>query len=163
MPPIPTTRPQTPSLTIVEAMQASLKLHLSQAEMYQGQSEHFLRWGYSKLAATWAEYAQEERDHQKMLLGRLEFYDVSPELEHLPTPWPRHDFEGILSANYDADVEAAAVERGGYVLAVSVGAAIEAKMFTKLLKGSEDSMANIEAIQKVLEQIGSDNYLANQV
>jgi hypothetical protein len=97
-----------------------------------------------------------------MLMERLEFYDASPDLEHGVTEWPRHDFEGILVSNYEGDEAAAAVERSGFTTCTEAGDAITAKIFTKLLRGSEDSMANIEAIQKVIEQIGAENYLANQ-
>jgi bacterioferritin (cytochrome b1) len=54
------------------------------------------------------------------------------------------------------------VERGGYKTAVEAGDAATAKMFAKLLKGSEDGMAEIEAIRMVIAQITVENYLANQ-
>jgi hypothetical protein len=147
---------------VVDILQASLKLHLSQGEAYRAQSEHFTRWGYPALGKTWGEYADEEFMHAQMLLARLEFFDASPNLDHDVTEWPRHDFEGILASNYEGDEAAAGVERSGFMTCTAVGDAITAKIFTKLLRGSEDSMANIEAIQKVLEQIGVDNYLANK-
>ena len=99
----------------------------------------------------------------KALSERLEFYDIQPEVDHEFLSWPRHDFEGILTSNYDADVEAAAAERAGFLLCTEVGDPNSAHIFRKLRKGSEESMANIEAIRLVIEQIGIDNYLANQV
>ena len=147
---------------VVDILQSSLKLHLSQGEAYKAQAEHFTRWGYPALGKTWGEYAEEELTHAKMLLARLEFFDASPDLDHAVIEWPRHDFEGILASNYEGDEAAAAVERGGFVTCTTVGDAVTAKIFTKLLRGSEDSMANIEAIQKIIEQIGAENYLANQ-
>lgn len=148
---------------VAEVLQASLRLHWSQAEMYDAQSVHFTRWGYPKLGETWAGYAAEERGHIKALSERLEFYDIQPEVDHEFLSWPRHDFEGILTSNYDADVEAAAAERAGFLLCTEVGDPNSAHIFRKLRKGSEESMANIEAIRLVIEQIGIDNYLANQV
>jgi bacterioferritin len=148
---------------VVDALQASLALHWSQAEMYDLQAVHLTRWGYAKLGETWASYAAEERGHVKKLSERLEFFDVQPSPDHEAPELPRHDFEAILDVNYGADQEAAAVERAGYMTCDKVGDPVSAKLFTKLLRGSEDSMANIEAIRKVIEQIGLDNYLANQV
>ena len=146
---------------VVDLLQASLRLHLSQGEAYKAQAEHFTRWGYPKLGKTWGEYAEEEFTHAKMLMQRLEFFDASPNLDHDVTEWPRHDFEGILSSNYEGDA-AAGVERSGFATCTGVGDAITAKIFTKPLRGSEDSMATIEAIQKVIEQVGVENYLTNQ-
>jgi bacterioferritin len=147
---------------VVDILNASLKLHLSQGEAYSVQSAHFTRWGYPALGKTWGKYAEEELGHAKMLMERLEFFDASSDLEHGVTEWPRHDFEGILVSNYEGDESAAAVERSGFITCMEAGDAVTAKIFTKLLRGSEDSMAAIEAIQKVIEQIGAENYLANQ-
>lgn len=97
-----------------------------------------------------------------MLMARLEFFDASPDLEHTVSEWPRHDFEGILVSNYEGDEAAVAIERSGLVTCMGAGDVVTSKIFTTLLRGSEDSMAAIEAIQKIIEQIGVENYLASQ-
>jgi len=148
---------------VVEALQASLALHWSQAEMYDLQAVHLSRWGYASLGKTWAAYAAEERKHIKKISKRLEYFDVQPSPTHLEPELPRHDFEMLLDSNYEADTQAAEVERAGFMQCILVGDSVTAKLFTKLRRGSEESMANIEAIRKVIEQIGIDNYLANQV
>ena len=148
---------------VIEVLQASLRLHWSQAEMYDLQAVHFARWGYEKLAAAWAGYAAEERGHIKKLSKRLEFFDVQPATDYSHIEWPRHDFEGILTSNYEADLSAAEAERAGFMACTEVGDSTSAKIFTKLRKGSEDSLANIEAIRMVIEQVGLENYLTNQV
>jgi len=148
---------------VVDALQASLALHWSQAEMYDLQAVHLTRWGYGKLGEVWASYAAEERGHIKKLSERLEFFDVQPSPTHDEPELPRHDFEAILDSNYEADTQAAEVERAGFMTCISVGDSVSAKLFMKLRRGSEDSMANIEAIRKVIDQIGAENYLANQV
>ena len=84
-------------------------------------------------------------------------------MAHDPVVWPRHDFEGVLDSNYEGDRAAAEAERAGYKTCDEAGDANGAVLFQELLKGSEDSMANIEAIRKVIEQIGLDNFLANKV
>jgi bacterioferritin (cytochrome b1) len=151
-----------PQPGIVGSLQTTLKVHLSQAEAYETQSAHFFRWGYPALGAKYAKYAADERHHAKLATDRLEFFDATPEVAHLVTPWPRYDFEGIIQSNYAGDQEAAIVERSGYMNAVSVGDAATAEIFAELLEGSEDGMAEIEAIRMVIAQIGLDNYLANQ-
>jgi bacterioferritin len=152
--------PQQPA--VVESLQQTLSLHLSQAEAYETQASHFQRWGYGKLADEYAMYAAEERGHAKKAIDRLEFFDVKPVLDHEVTEWPRHDFLGILDSNYLGDYQAAEVERAGYVLCVQSGDADSAAIFAELLHGSEQGMASIEAIKKVVSQIGVDNYLANK-
>lgn len=154
--------PQAPD-GVVEKLQASAALHLTAIENYQAQAEHLDRWGYGKLAAACREDVEEERGHLREVQARLEFYDVQPSYDHEQPDWPRHDYEGILAANLALESAAAEVERAAVVACRAVGDELSALVFAKLLAGSEASVAEIEAVQKVIEQIGLDNYLANQV
>jgi bacterioferritin len=162
MPSEPTLPPIT-TAGVVASLQVGVRLHLTAIEHYATLAAHFGRWGYSKLAAEYAEDAEEERGHLKALMERLEFYDVQPELGHDQPSWPRHDFEGILASNYELETATAASERAGVLASRAVGDEVSALVFAANLAGSESSIAAIEATQRVLEQIGLDNYLANQV
>lgn len=153
----------TPPDGVIDALQSSVRLHLTAIENYQSQSEHFARWGYSKLAEKYRGDVEEERKHLSDVQARLEYYDEQPAYEHAAPSWPRHDYEGILSANLDLESAAAKVERANVLACRAVGDELSAEVFAKLLEGSEASIGEIEAIQKVIEQIGVDNYLANQV
>jgi bacterioferritin (cytochrome b1) len=148
---------------VINALQASVRLHLTAIENYQAQAEHFDRWGYSKLGEKCRGDVSEERDHLKKVMARLEYYDEQPAYDHDEPNWPRHDYEGILSANLELESAAMKVERSNVLVARAAGDELSAEIFAELLEGSEGSVAEIEAIQKVLEQIGVDNYLANQV
>lgn len=154
--------PQAPE-GVIDALQAAVRLHLTAIENYQSQAEHFDRWGYGKLAAACRGDVDEERGHLHEVQSRLEYYDVQPVYEHDQPDWPRHDFEGILAANLALENTAAEVERAGVLACRAVGDELSAVFFTKLLEGSEASIAEIEATQRVIEQIGVDNFLANQV
>lgn len=154
--------PQAPE-GVIDALQASVRLHLTAIENYQAQAEHLDRWGYGKLADAARGEAEEERRHLHEVQARLEFYDVQPTYDHDQPDWPRHDFEGILAANLALESAAAEVERGNVLACRAVGDELSAKIFAELLAGSEEAMAAIEATQRVIEQIGVDNYLANQV
>lgn len=148
---------------IVDALQASLKNHWTQIAAYETQAAHFARWGYSKLGETFLAYAVEEREHAKKLIDRIEFFDEQPTYDFEEPIWPRHDFEGILEVNYTLETTAANDERSGYTLSVTSGDAVSAEVFADLLAGSEEGMAHIEAVRLVIDQIGIDNYLADQV
>lgn len=154
--------PQAPD-GVIDALQASVRLHMTAIEHYQSQAEHFDRWGYGKLADEGRGEADEERRHLHEVQARLEFYDVQPAFDHEQPDWPRHDFEGILASNLAMETAAAEVERANVAACRAVGDEISAVIFTQLLEGSEEAMAAIEAKQRVIEQIGVDNYLANQV
>lgn len=147
---------------VVDALQAALRNHWTQILLYESQAAHFARWGYAKLGEAFLAYAEEERTHARLVVERLEFFDAQPTYEFEQPLWPRHDFEGILEVNYTLDQTAANAERSGYLLCVELGDAETATIFADLLKGSEDGMAEIEAQRLVIDQIGLDNFLANQ-
>jgi bacterioferritin len=149
--------------TVEAALQLSRGLHLTAIEQYQAQSEHFRRWGYKKLAEVADADVEEERGHLKLVTERLEYYDIAPGYEHSAPEWPRHDYEGILDANYALESGAMYAERANIRVARDAGDELTAKIFAKLLKGSEASVSEIEATKKLIEVIGLDNFLANKV
>jgi bacterioferritin len=151
-----------PLAGVVDALQASLRNHWTQIAAYETQAAHFARWGYKKLGETFLAYAVEERGHAKKLIDRLEFFDAQPTYEFEEPIWPRHDFEGVLEVNYTLETTTANTERSGYTLCVGLGDAVSAEVFADLLAGSEEGMAHIEGVRLVIDQIGIDNYLADQ-
>lgn len=154
--------PEPLSDEIVASLQTALRNHWTQIAAYETQGSHFARWGYRKLGEAYAGYAAEERDHAKKLIDRLEFYGVQPTYEIMEPVWERHDIQEILDANLKLETTAANDERSGYSLCVSLGDAVSASIFADLLAGSEEGIAEIEAIRLTIAQIGVDNYLANQ-
>lgn len=148
---------------VVDALQASVRLHLQAIEFYSGVVAHVERWGYPKLADRYWDDANEERRHLAKCVARLEYFDVAPAYDHKPPAWPRHDYAGILSAAMQLEVSAAMVERGNVLTCRSVGDEQSAMMFADLLNGSEDAIAKIEAAQVVIGEIGLDNYLSTFV
>lgn len=148
---------------IIVALQASLRLHWAAIANYTAQAAHFARWGYPKLATASSADANEEREHAARLLGRLETFDAAPDYTVPPVEFPRHDLPGILAANLKLAAEAAAIERAGILTARDSGDEITAQLFAENLSGSEASIAEIEATQKVISQITLENYLAAQL
>lgn len=153
----------TADQSVIDALQASVALHLTAVEHYATLAEHLDRWGYAKLGEKYRADAEEERGHLKSCIDRLEFYDVAPVLTHSAPSWPRHDFVGILDANLQLEQTAATVERSNVLACRAVGDELSALVFASLLEGSEDSIREIEAVQAVIEVVGLDNYLAGNV
>lgn len=148
---------------VTRALQVSLALHWMAAETYAAQAAHFARWGYAKLDEAAAADAAEEREHAGRLLARLEFYDVPPEMAHAVASWPRHDMQGILSANLAMERQAAEVERAAVLACREAGDEVTAAVFAENLDGSEAAVREITAALKVIAQIGLDNWLSAKV
>lgn len=149
---------------VIEALQESVRAHWAAIHVYSLQAAHFERWGYSKLAEAASADVKEEQEHLARLLNRLEFFDVAPKfypvsLEDLP----RHDFSAILKFNLTLERTAAAIEQAGVAKARANRDEITAEVFEENLKGSEDAVKQITAIQRVITQIGLDNFLADKL
>jgi bacterioferritin len=145
---------------VVDALQASCRLHLTAVEHYTGLAAHLNRWGYESLGERFRADAKEERGHLRDVMDRLEYFDVAPSLDHKLPKWPRHDYAGILEANLLLETAAAAVERANIAVCREAGDEQSALVFVVLLAGSEKSILEIEAAQKVIDEIGLENYLA---
>lgn len=152
-----------PAASVVDALQASARLHLTAVEHYATLGEHLARWGYAKLGERWRADAEEERGHLRSLLARLEFFDIGASLDHASPAWPRHDAAGQLQASLALESAAAEVERGNVLAARAAGDELSALVFASLLKGSEESIRQIEADLRTIQQIGLDNWLANLI
>lgn len=148
--------------TVIDALQRSASLHLTAIEHYASLAEHFDRWGYPVLGEQFAKDAEEERDHLRRVLSRLEFFDVATDFTHAAPAWPRHDVLGTFRANLSLEDAAATAEQSGILASRAVGDEGSAIVFASLLAGSEASIREIEATQEVIQMIGLDNYLANQ-
>lgn len=151
--------PAAPS-AIVDALQASCRLHLTAVEHYTGLAAHLERWGYHQLGERFSGDADEERGHLRLVMGRLEYFDVAPALDHKLPSWPRHDYAGILNANLLLETAAAAVERANIAISREAGDEQTALVFVTLLAGSEQSVLEIEAAKQIITEIGLDNYLS---
>lgn len=147
----------------VECLQNAVSLHLTAIEHYTTIAEHLDRAGYHKLGDRYRADAKEERHHLRAVLERLEFYNIAPKYDHAQPSWPRFDVPGILAANLTLEMAAAAAERSHITEVRSVGDELTALVFVELLKGSEESIKQIEADRLVISQVGIDNWLANQI
>lgn len=147
---------------VIESLQKSVSLHLTAIEHYQAAAAHMERIGYKKLAARFGADANEEREHLQAVMARLEFYMTQPTYQHQPPSWPRGDVPGILASSLALETAAAGVERQNVTAAREAGDEVSATIFASLLEGSEASILAIEADRVLIEQIGLDNWLANQ-
>lgn len=160
----PTPAPASAGNGVIDALQESVRLHWAAIHHYAILATHFARWGYPKLAAEFEADTKEEHEHLDRLLERLEFYDVAPKF--YPTAQedlPRHDLPAILEANLKLERTAAAVEEAGIKRAREKADEITALAFSENLKGSVDAIQTITAAQRVIGQIGLDNFLADKL
>lgn len=144
---------------VIEALATSLGLHWQAIEFYSA----YAAWigpHYPKLAQRIAADADEERHHAKAIMDRLRFFGRPAVFDHATRPIPTEGYEAFLPDALELETAAAEAERAAVVLCRGVGDERSAMVFASLLEGSEQSILEIEAAQRSIEEIGLDNYLA---
>jgi bacterioferritin len=148
---------------VIELLKQSLIIHWEQTQMLTAIGEHLDRWGYKKLAGIIKEDAEEEHEHARVVIKRLEFYDQTVAYNATQVSWPRHDMVGIINTILASVREAAIVEKKLITTARSVGDELTANITIPLLEGSEKGILEMESYLKLIDKMGLDNFLSIQV
>jgi bacterioferritin (cytochrome b1) len=149
---------------VIELLKESLNVHWQQTTELTAQAVHLERWGYNKLAAVLKVDAEEEHEHARINIERLEFFDADYQpLVVSPRVWKRHDIKALIEFNLEGVRRASVVERATITAARQVGDELTANIMIPLLQGSEDGIKLYEGYLKLIEQMGIDNFLTLQV
>lgn len=152
------------SQEVIELIKKSLNVHWQQCTELTAQAVHLERWGYKKLAEALKADSEEEHEHARINLKRLEFFDVDYQpLVVQPRTWKRHDMRALIQFNLEGVRIAATVERAIITAARSVGDELTANETIPLLQGSEDGIRLYESYLKLIDEMGLDNFLTLQV
>ena len=151
------------SQDVLDWLKKSLSIHWEQTTVLSAQAVHLERWGYSKLAAIIKEDAMQEHQHAMINLARLEFFneDYQPLLVSPPV-WTRGDISALIQYNLDSVRKASWTERQTILAARATGDEMTANIMIPLLQGSEDGIALYMGYQRMIEQMGLDNFLSLQ-
>jgi len=146
--------------SVIELLKEALVIHWEQTQMLTAIGEHLDRWGYKKIADIIKKDAEEEHDHARIVLNRLEFFDTTVVYNAPQVVWPRHDMLGILNAILASVVKAAVNERALITSARNAGDELTANITIPLLQGSEKGIIEMQAYLKQAEQMSLQNFLS---
>ena len=148
---------------VLETLNLLLADELTAINQYMVHSEMCKNWGYAELHEVIEKRAITEMKHAEMHIGRLIFLEGRPIVSNLN---PLHIGPDVLDQfRTDLAAEQGAVK--GYndavKLAVDVGDNGTRAMLESILKDEEDHLDWLETQLDQIEQIGIQNYLAQQV
>jgi bacterioferritin len=148
---------------VIGYLNEALKAELTAINQYFLHAEMMENWGYKKLAALTRKESIEEMRHAEALIERILFLDGSPVMDQL---FPLRIGQNIKSQfQNDLALELEAVPR----LNRAINAAVEAAdngsrdLFESILTDEEEHVDFLEAQLHMIEEMGYDNYLAQQV
>jgi bacterioferritin len=148
---------------VLEYLQEVLTAELTAINQYFLHAEMLENWGYERLAKITRKESIEEMRHAEALLHRMLYLDGSPNMARL---FDLHIGQNVKQMfQNDLELEYQAVPR----LNKAINAAVEAgdngsrDLFESILKDEEHHIDFLEAQLHMIQEMGYENYLAQQI
>lgn len=148
---------------VIDALNAGLTIELTAINQYFVQSKMCRNWGLNKLAAHHFQESIEEMKHAEILIDRILFLEGVPEIA-------RYDVIRVGSDVKEQLENALALEKKGVAgyndaikLCIDLKDAGSRELLAKILMESEESIDWLEAQLHLIETMGLENYLPEQI
>lgn len=148
---------------VLEYLQEVLTAELTAINQYFLHAEMLENWGYERLARITRKESIEEMRHAEALLHRMLYLEGSPNMARL---FDLHIGQNVKQMfENDLNLEYQAVPR----LNKAINAAVEAgdngsrDLFESILKDEEHHVDFLEAQLYMIQEMGYENYLAQQI
>ena len=148
---------------VVELLNEVLTAELTAINQYFIHAKMCDNWGFKRLAETVRHESIDEMKHAEMLIERILFLDGVPNLQRL---WPIKVGETVREQfGLDLAVEYEAVRRlnAGIATCVTAGDNASRAMLEGILVSEEEHADWLETQLTAIEQVGLQNYLAEQL
>lgn len=136
---------------------------LTAISQYMVQSEMCDNWGYKKLHEALEKQAIDEMHHAEWLIQRIIFLEGMPVVNKLNEMKIGKSVKEFLNNNRSSEDGAVKAYNQGISLARKVEDESTAELLTKILKMEEDHIDWTDIQIDQINQMGLENYLANQV
>jgi bacterioferritin len=148
---------------IIERLNALLADELTAVNQYIVHSEMCANWGYKRLHEAVEKRAIEEMKHAEKLIARLLFLEGRPNVGALNKMNIGAEVEAQLKSDHTSEAGAIQFYNESILLAVQVGDNGTREMLEAILKDEEHHVDWLEAQLDQIQQMGIQNYLADQV
>ncbi|MCB9373774.1 MAG: bacterioferritin [Microthrixaceae bacterium] len=148
---------------IIELLNEVLTAELTAINQYFVHAKMCENWGYRRLAEKVRDESIDEMKDADEIIERILYLDGVPNLQRLGTVRVGETVPEQLGL--DLEVEKAAVERynRGIALAVAKGDNGTRELLEQRLKGEESHADWLETQLTLIEQVGVENYLSQQI
>ena len=147
---------------LITVLNELLKDELSAISQYMVHSEMCDNWGYEKLHKAIEKQAIDEMHHAEWLIKRIIFLEGSPGVSKLNPINIGKTVLDIVSNDQDAELAAVRAYNQGIVLGHDVSDQATVDLLMQILKMEEGHVDWAESQRDQIEQMGLQNYLANQ-
>ena len=147
---------------LISKLNELLADELTAISQYMVHSEMCDNWGYDKLHKAIEKQAIDEMHHAEWHIQRILFLEGTPVVSKLRPMKIGTNVQEIVGNDQEAEQDAIRAYNEGIKLAREVGDNATVDLLTKILKMEEGHVDWAEMQRSQIEQMGLQNYLANQ-
>jgi bacterioferritin len=148
---------------VLEVLQEMLKEELGAINQYMLHAEMCENWGYKPLADHTKKISIEEMKHAEKLIERLLYLEGAPDLSELPKLTIGKDVKQQLQNDLALELSAVAAYNEAIAAARKAGDNGSADLLQDILGDEEGHLDFFETQLGLIEQIGLQNYLIEQL
>jgi bacterioferritin len=148
---------------VIELLSKMLKEELGALNQYMLHAEMQNNWGYKRLYKETKQQAIGEMKHAEDLIERILFLEGMPNLADLPKLNIGKDVKQQLTNDLALEKGAVAEYNAAVAAARKAGDNVSADLLDKLLNDEEGHVDHLETQLSLIEQLGLENYLVQQL
>lgn len=147
---------------VIDKLNEALREELTAINQYFVHAEMCHNWGYHRLGNYIKKQSIGEMKHAEELMERILFLDATPTMDPLPLKIGK-DVRAQLESDLDLEIKAVAMYNESVRVARDAGDNASSDLFEKLLKDEEEHVDFLETQLTLIEQIGYERYLMQQM
>jgi len=148
---------------VIEILNEVLTAELTAINQYFVHAEMCENWGYERLKSSIRKESIDEMKHAEALIERILFLEGVPNVQRLGKINIGEAVPEILKADYALELEALPRLNAGIETCREVGDNNSRHLLEEILEDEEEHVDWLEAQLSLLEQVGVQNYLAEQI
>jgi bacterioferritin len=148
---------------VIGALNQLLTLQLTAINQYFLHSKMCEDWGYARLAARLREVSREEMDDAEEIIARILLLEGIPNMQRLEPVTIGETVPEQFRLQLDREKRALELLAAGIATSDEVGDQASREFFAARLHEEEEHANWLEAQLSLLEKVGEENYLAQQI
>jgi bacterioferritin len=147
---------------VIAELNEALREELTAINQYFIHAEMCHNWGYHRLGSYIRKQSIDEMKHAEVLIERILFLDGTPKMEYLDLNIGQ-SVRDQIAADLKLEINAVAMYNKAIQVAREQMDDASRELFAKLLKDEEEHVDWLEAQTHMIEEMGYERYLSNQV
>ena len=147
---------------VIDALNSALRGELTAINLYFIQAKMCTKWGYKKLGTKQYNESIEEMRHAEEAIQRILFLDGTPNASTDPIH-VGSNIRDMFEADLELELQGVKTYNQAVETCLEVGDAGSREVLEHVLVETEGHVAWLEAQLHLINEVGLDNYLADQI